>query len=206
MIFQAFKKTMRKQMITKWQQIKLNMNPQKSNKIMIKKNRKMNGMNQTGHKMIMDRIIKMKKKMLKMKVMDNKNQKNMKIKIQMKEQKIPCLLIIKKLSKSKILSKQNHLKMKIKKSLKRKYLNYRIKIIIEIININNKISKKTILQAINKTQCLKDNYSRHLHNRIKLMHMEICTRALRRIWACLKKQIVIGKIKAINNLNKLNLN
>ena len=72
---------------------------------MIKKNKKMNGMNQMGHKMIMDKIIKMKKKMHKMKVMDNKNQKNMKIKIQMKEQKIPCLLIIKKLSKSKILLK-----------------------------------------------------------------------------------------------------
>lgn len=144
MIFQVFKKIMRKQTITKLQQIKLNMNQQKSKKIMIKKNKKMNGMNQLGHKMIMERLIKMKKKH-KMKVMDNKNQKNMKIKIQMEGQKILCFLIIKKLSKSKILQKQNHLKMKIKKSLKMKYLSYKTKIILEIININNKISKKTTL-------------------------------------------------------------
>lgn len=76
--------------------------------MMIKKDKKTNGMSQTGHKTTMDITIKMKKKH-KMKAMNNKSQKNMKIKIQMKEQKIPSFSITKKLSRSKMLLKQNHL-------------------------------------------------------------------------------------------------
>lgn len=76
--------------------------------MMIKKNKKTNGMSQTEHKTTMDITIKMKKKH-KMKAMNNKSQMNMKIKIQMKEQKIPSFSITKKLSRSKMLLKQNHL-------------------------------------------------------------------------------------------------
>ena len=185
MISQVFKKIKRNQMIIKWKLNNLNMNLLKSKKIMIKKDKKTNGMSQTKLKMIMDITIKMKMK-LKMKVTGNKSQKNTKIKTQMEEQKTPKFSIIKQSSRSKMLLRLNHLKMKTKKSLRMKYSSCKIRIILEIINFNNKTFRKINLQAINKTK-IKGNYSKHLLNKIKWMLMEINIRAHLKIWMFLKK-------------------
>ena len=65
-----------------------------------------------------------------------------------------------------MLLRLNLLKMKTKKSLKMKYSSCKIRIILEIINFNNKTFRKINLQAINKIK-IKGNYSKHLLNKIK---------------------------------------
>ena len=153
-------------MKAKWWLTKLNENLLKSRIIMKMKDKKTNGRNQMRIKMKM--IIKIKMKMKhKMKVMENKNQKTMKIRIQMKEQMIQSLLITKKLNRNKMLSKLKHPRMMSKKSLKMKYLSYKDKTIIETINFNNKIIKKTSIWEINITLFLKDSSCKLLHNLIK---------------------------------------
>lgn len=130
------------------------------------KKKKMNGMNQI--KIIMKMITKIKmKKMHRMKVMENKNLKNMKIKIQMKEQMILYLLITRKLNRSKILLKLIHLRMMNKKIQKMKCLSYKNKIILETININNKFIIKATIWENNITLIHKDNFFRLLHNLIR---------------------------------------
>ena len=185
MISQVFKKTLKSLMIVKCSQTKLNVNHHKKKKIMKMRNKKMNGKNQMKIKMKMAIKTRMKKT-LKMKAMENKNQKNMMIKIQMKEQMIHYLSITKKLNRSKILLKSKPPRMKMKKNLRMKYQSFRDKAIIEATNITNQIIQKLTIWEINITLSHQDSYYKLLRNLIKLMLTKISIKVHQRKQDCLK--------------------
>jgi len=89
-----------------------------------------------------------------------------------------------------------------KKIQKMKYLSYKDKTIIEIINIINKIIQKVTIRGINIIQFDKDHFCRPLLNLIKLKHIKILIRAHQRKRECLKILKMINNKRIINSLLK----